>query len=241
MTHRWSVSSNGMECATSQTFQMKALMLPSAGDIFLEYVHPQRGSKVTKNVLTVNTWTSVGDHSGVSDPVPGILSDQMESTVKLIRKQFRPCWYLEKLWEVYRCCAGIIRLKKHEFRGELVFIDASGGMDTYGCRICMMLTNNAVSGLPTASQTFQMNALMLPSGGDIFLGYVLSQRGSKVTKVDAHYYKVQIHTELDVKYYVDTAISICTCVSGMNGAPCKHQFSVVKHLNESSLEGSTDA
>ncbi|KAG1656001.1 hypothetical protein GQR58_024198 [Nymphon striatum] len=196
--------------------------------------------------------------------------------------------------------------------GELVFIDASGGIDRYGCRICMMLTNNAIGGLPlgclivtsetqecimflsndseaerqrlkevfpeatlvlsmfhllqavqrpdlpflvkkmtflsnseelekvydelqAASPIFQMDALMLPSGGDIFLGYVRPQRGSKVTKVDAHYYKVQITTELDVEYFVDTSISICTCVSGINGAPCKHQFSVVKHLNKSSL------
>ncbi|XP_064628863.1 uncharacterized protein LOC135488258 [Lineus longissimus] len=38
--------------------------------------------------------------------------------------------------------------QKHEYSGELVFIDASGGMDRYDCRIFMLLTHSAAGGLP---------------------------------------------------------------------------------------------
>ncbi|XP_063868277.1 uncharacterized protein LOC135104676 [Scylla paramamosain] len=38
--------------------------------------------------------------------------------------------------------------QNHDYSGELVFIDASGGMDRYDCRIFMMLTHSAAGGLP---------------------------------------------------------------------------------------------
>ncbi|KAG1662103.1 hypothetical protein GQR58_021112 [Nymphon striatum] len=56
-----------------------------------------------------------------------------------------------------------------------------------------------------------------------------------VTKVDTHYYRIKSQTELDVEYFVDMSISTCTCAVGLNGALCKHQYAVVKHFNESSL------
>ena len=34
---------------------------------------------------------------------------------------------------------------------------------------------------------------------------------------------------------MDTEIGVCTCIAVMDGAPCKHQYAVVRHFNESSL------
>ncbi|KAG1662450.1 hypothetical protein GQR58_020947 [Nymphon striatum] len=58
---------------------------------------------------------------------------------------------------------------------------------------------------------------------------------NNVTKVDTHYYRIKSQTELDVDYFVDMSIATCTCAAGMHGAPCKHQYAVVNHFNESSL------
>ena len=56
-----------------------------------------------------------------------------------------------------------------------------------------------------------------------------------ITRIDAHNYKVRSQSKPDIVYYVDTSILTCTCTAGMNGAPCKHQYAVVKHFGESSL------
>ena len=56
-----------------------------------------------------------------------------------------------------------------------------------------------------------------------------------IIKIDAHNYEVRSQSKQDIVYHVDTSIWTCTCTAGMNGAPCKHQYAVVKNFGESSL------
>ncbi|KAK8385132.1 hypothetical protein O3P69_012136 [Scylla paramamosain] len=56
-----------------------------------------------------------------------------------------------------------------------------------------------------------------------------------IIKIDAHNYEVRSQSKQDIVYHVDTSIWTCTCMAGMNGAPCKHQYAVVKNFGESSL------
>eukprot|EP00057_Strongylocentrotus_purpuratus_P017237 XP_011671711.1 PREDICTED: uncharacterized protein LOC105441859 [Strongylocentrotus purpuratus] len=58
---------------------------------------------------------------------------------------------------------------------------------------------------------------------------------TSITKIGAHCYEVKSETKEETKYNVDTEIGVCTCITGMNGAPCKHQYAVVRHFNETSL------
>ncbi|KAK8373151.1 hypothetical protein O3P69_012322 [Scylla paramamosain] len=57
-----------------------------------------------------------------------------------------------------------------------------------------------------------------------------------IIKIDGHNYEVRSQSKQDIVYHVDTTIWTCTCTVGMNGgAPCKHQYAVVKNFGESSL------
>jgi len=49
-----------------------------------------------------------------------------------------------------------------------------------------------------------------------------------VTKINNQEYKVDSNCK---EYYVDYKIENCTCIIGKHGAPCKHQYAVVKKFN----------
>lgn len=67
----------------------------------------------------------------------------------------------------------------------------------------------------------------LPGGSSIPKGDII--------KVDGHNYEVRSQSKQDIVHHIDTSIWTCTCTAGMNGAPCKHQYAVVKNFGESSL------
>eukprot|EP00057_Strongylocentrotus_purpuratus_P017444 XP_011671918.1 PREDICTED: uncharacterized protein LOC105441952 [Strongylocentrotus purpuratus] len=91
-------------------------------------------------------------------------------------------------------CTPLMRriLSKHPQSAELVFVDSSGGMDRYDCRIFLLLTHSVAGGLPvgclittseakeTISSALQLYKEMLPS--DAFYGR--GQRGPAVFMTD---------------------------------------------------------
>ncbi|XP_014663444.1 PREDICTED: uncharacterized protein LOC106806104 [Priapulus caudatus] len=56
-----------------------------------------------------------------------------------------------------------------------------------------------------------------------------------VTKTGPDTFECRSQSKEDVTYYIEMSISLCTCCAGINGAPCKHQYAVVRHFNVSSL------
>lgn len=52
-----------------------------------------------------------------------------------------------------------------------------------------------------------------------------------ITNVGDSLYKVPSDSKPDISYLVDAAVGLCTCFSGKNGGPCKHQYIVMKTFN----------
>ncbi|PIK36987.1 hypothetical protein BSL78_26177 [Apostichopus japonicus] len=67
----------------------------------------------------------------------------------------------------------------------------------------------------------------LPGGGVI--------EKEMVRKLGDNMFECKSQSKPDVTYNVDMSISVCSCFAGMTGAPCKHQYAIVRHYNVSSL------
>ncbi|KAE9523289.1 hypothetical protein AGLY_016237 [Aphis glycines] len=123
--------------------------------------------------------------------------------------------------------------------GEISFIDASGNVDRYGCKIFLLYTNSCAGGLPIEA-FYEIKILDVAANRP---AQYLKKKFSLTKKQIKHLECKQLGSILEVKnnykntiYNFDLDLGICSCPEGDTGKPCKHQMFVVQKLILSGME-----